>query len=133
MRLFRIIVLISALVLSLPVNAAFTPDTSLLKPEQEARAHELFRNFRCMTCQSQAIDGSNAELAKDMRALIREKINAGESDQQITDFIVSRYGDYVVFAPPLNGRTSLLWFGPFMLLAGGGVVIWLMGRRKKSD
>lgn len=112
---------------------AFTPDIPLANPAHEARAHALFRNFRCMTCQSQAINDSNADLAKDLRQLIRDKIQAGETDQQITDFIVSRYGEYIVFAPPMNGRTGLLWFGPFVLLAIGGVTIWLMGRRKIAD
>jgi cytochrome c-type biogenesis protein CcmH len=124
--------LLGALMLLLPIVSAlaFSPDVPLADAREEARAHALFRNFRCMTCQSQAIDESDAGLAKDLRMLIREKIRTGQSDDAIKDFVVTRYGEFVLFAPPMNERTLALWGMPFLILCVGGLMVFVMAKKR---
>lgn len=102
------------------------PDKPLDDPAQEARAVSLHKEIRCLVCQNQSIAESNAELARDLRQLVRERIAAGDSDQAVSDFLVARYGDWVLLAPPFRARTWLLWLGPavVLLLAGLGVLVW---------
>ncbi len=99
----------------------------LSDPRLEARAVALQKQFRCLVCQGESLDESNADLAKDLRRLIRARILAGDSDKQITDFLVSRYGDFILMKPPLQENTYLLWFGPLLvLLIAGSVAGWVV-------
>jgi cytochrome c-type biogenesis protein CcmH len=99
---------------------------------QEARARSLFRELRCVVCQGQSIDESNADLAADLRQIVREMITEGESDEAIKTFLVDRYGVFVLMSPPLRGDTYLLWFGPALLFLVGAGMIWtIVGRARK--
>jgi cytochrome c-type biogenesis protein CcmH len=97
---------------------------------KEARARDLSRELRCMVCQNQSIDDSEAPLARDLRLLVRERIAAGDSDAQVIDFLVARYGEFVLLKPRLSSHTWLLWLLPPLALAGGGVALWNLGRRR---
>ncbi len=110
---------------------AVNPDEQLADPAQEARALHLGRELRCVVCQNQSIDDSNAELARDLRIVLRERIAAGDTDEQAMDYIVARYGSFVQLRPPMRGDTAALWFGPLaaLLLGGAGVLIYLRSRR----
>jgi cytochrome c-type biogenesis protein CcmH len=101
-------------------------------PVAEARLMKLSSELRCLVCQNQTIADSNAELAVDLRAEIREKIQAGMSDAAIKDFMVARYGDFVLYRPPVKNTTLVLWLGPFLLLAiGGGILVFNLRRRRQ--
>jgi len=103
-------------------------------PVAEARLMELSSELRCLVCQNQTIADSNAELAVDLRNEIREKIQTGMSDAEIKDFMVARYGDFVLYRPPVKGTTLALWVGPFLLLAvGGGILFFNLRRRRQRD
>lgn len=95
---------------------ALTIDEPLSDPAQEARAKALFATIRCVVCQSEPIADSPAQIAGDLRRAIREEIAAGKSDAEITELLVSRYGDYILMQPPLKAATTLLWFGPLIVL-----------------
>jgi cytochrome c-type biogenesis protein CcmH len=99
-------------------------------PGQESRARDLSRELRCMVCQNQSIDDSDAPLARDLRLLVRERIAAGDSDAQVMDFLVARYGEFVLLKPRLKSHTLLLWLLPPFALAGGGLALWMHGRRR---
>lgn len=101
-----------------PAAVAVEPDEKLADPKLEARARKLSTELRCLVCQNQSIDDSNAELAKDLRVLVRERIKAGDSDKQVLNFVVARYGEFVLLRPPFNVRTLLLWLAPFLVLLG---------------
>lgn len=125
----RILIACVLLVTALPVLAV-NPDEMLADPALEARARELGKGLRCLVCQNQSIDESDAELARDMRVLVRDRIAAGDSNEQVMAYIVSRYGDFVLLNPPVKLKTYALWFGPvLMLLAGAGVVVVFYRRR----
>jgi cytochrome c-type biogenesis protein CcmH len=109
---------------------AVQPDEIMSNPAQEARARNLSRELRCMVCQNQSIDDSSAPLARDLRLLVRERIAAGDSDQQVLDFLVARYGDFVLLKPPFEKSTLLLWLLTPLVLAGGGLTLWGYGRRR---
>lgn len=132
-------VLLGTLVLSLnsaPVLAqepAPAPDRPLADPAQEARAQALFEDIRCVVCQHEAIADSPAGVAADMRRLVREHIAAGRTDAQVQADLVRRYGDFVLFKPPVRAGTWLLWFGPALLVAAAGLTLLLAGRRRRSD
>ncbi len=104
----------------------------LADPRQEARALELDREIRCVQCQNEPIAQSTADIAGDMRVLVRERIAAGDSDAEIRAFFRERYGDFVLFRPPLDGRTLVLWVTPALLL-GGGLLAVLSSRRRKGE
>jgi len=106
------------------------PEQHLDDPALERRAVELHKELRCLVCQNQSIAESNADLARDLRVLVRERLAAGDSDQEVRDFMVARYGDWVLLAPPVKRDTWLLWFGPalVLLLAAAGVVLWYRRR-----
>lgn len=108
---------------------AVQPDEVLPDPALEQRARALSSGLRCLVCQNQSIDDSNAPLARDLRILVRERLVAGDSDKAVTDFIVARYGDFVLLKPPFNASTALLWGAPFALLAFGMIFIWLRRSR----
>ena len=122
------------LVVGLGWALAVEPNERLTDPALEARARALSKELRCLVCQNESIDDSNATLAHDLRLLLRERIAAGDSDQQVKQFMVSRYGDFVLLRPPLEPATYLLWFGPAVLLALGatGAVVYLR-HRKSGD
>lgn len=111
---------------------AVQPDEMLADPALEARARELSQELRCVVCQNQSIDDSNADLARDLRLLVRQRLAAGDSDRQVMDYVVSRYGDFVLLRPPMRPDTYLLWFGPALVLVLGAVVMVLYVRRRGS-
>ena len=129
MRWSRFIAMFLWLVAALPAWAV-QPDEILADPAQEARARDLSRQLRCMVCQNQSIDDSDAPLARDLRILVRERLQAGDSNPQVLDFLVQRYGEFVLLRPRLTGRTLLLWIAPPVLLMGGALVLLLMARRR---
>jgi cytochrome c-type biogenesis protein CcmH len=112
---------------------AVQPDEMMADPAKESRARELSRELRCMVCQNQSIDDSEAPLARDLRLLVRERIAAGDSDAQVIDFLVARYGEFVLLKPRMEPRTLLLWLLPPLALAGGGLVLWRNGRRRSKS
>ena len=94
-------------------------------PAMEARARAMQRQLRCLVCQGESIDESHSPLAADLRRLVREQMVAGKSDDQIREFLVARYGDFILMKPPLQPDTWLLWLAPFLVLGAGGVVAWI--------
>ena len=112
---------------------AVQPDEVMSDSAKEARARDLSRELRCMVCQNQSIDDSEAPLARDLRLLVRERIAAGDSDAQVIDFLVARYGEFVLLKPRLNSHTWLLWFLTPLALAGGGIALWIHGRRRAQS
>jgi len=124
-----ILVLIAAALAGVPAHAV-QPDEIMPDPAKEARARELSRELRCMVCQNQSIDDSDAPLARDLRLLVRERITAGDSNGQVIDFLVARYGEFVLLKPRFNPHTLLLWLLPPVVLAGGGIALWAAGRRR---
>jgi cytochrome c-type biogenesis protein CcmH len=120
--------------LSWPLAAhAVQPDEILKDPVLEARARDLSAGLRCLVCQNQSIDDSNAELARDIRVLVRERLVAGDSDSQIRDFLVQRYGAFILLKPPFETGTLLLWGTPFLVLILGGAAILVAARRGKRE
>ncbi len=109
------------------------PDQPLASIGQETRAQRLFTVVRCVVCQHESIADSPAGIAGDMRRLIREEIASGKTDQEVRDGLVRRYGDYVLFTPPVRTGTWLLWFGPGALVVLGGAALFLLGRRKPAE
>jgi len=109
---------------------AVLPDEVMADPAKEMRARNLSRELRCMVCQNQSIDDSEAPLARDLRLLVRERIAAGDSDSQVIDFLVARYGEFVLLKPRFERQTLLLWLVPPLVLFGGGAVLWLHTRRR---
>lgn len=112
-----------------PVGTTALP--TLDDPVASKREYELSMKLRCLVCQNQSIAESNAELAQDLRKQVREQVAAGKSDTQIIEFMTSRYGDFVLYRPPLKGITLLLWFGPLLLAAIGVLIAWRMLRARK--
>ncbi len=102
---------------------AVEPQEMLKDPALEARARDVSKGIRCVQCQNETIDESHAEIARDMRILVRERITAGDSNQQILDYMVSRYGDYVLLKPRFMASTLILWFGPLLVFVIGGFVV----------
>ena len=127
-RLAAALLLLMALVSPLK---AVQPDEILSDPVLEARARALSEGLRCLVCQNQSIVDSNAPLARDLRILLRERLKAGDSDDQAVDFIVARYGDFVLLRPRLTPETLILWVGPFALLLVAG--LFLYARRRPSE
>ena len=113
---------------------AVEPDEVLADPALEARARQLSTGLRCMVCQNQSIDDSNAGLAKDLRVLVRERLVAGDSDEEVITYLVSRYGEFVLLKPRLSIGTIALWVTPFaVLLAGAGYAVFAMRRRRTES
>jgi cytochrome c-type biogenesis protein CcmH len=113
-----------------PSAYAVQPDEIMADPAKEARARDLSQELRCMVCQNQSIDDSDAPLARDLRLLVRERIAAGDSDSQVMDFLVARYGEFVLLKPRFNPHTLLLWLLPPLALIGGGLALWAYSRRR---
>jgi cytochrome c-type biogenesis protein CcmH len=116
-------------------HAATNPDEILPDPALEQRARELSKQLRCLVCQNQSIDDSDADLARDLRGIVREQLVAGKSDAEIIGYVTARYGDFVLLKPPVKPATWGLWFGPALVLviAAAGLVVYLRGRSGRPD
>ncbi|SHL65717.1 cytochrome c-type biogenesis protein [Roseibium suaedae] len=120
------------LLASLAPVLAVAPDEVLKDPVLEGRARELSAHLRCMVCQNQSIDDSDAPLAKDLRILVRERLVAGDSDEEVVDYLVSRYGEFVLLKPRFAWHTAILWFAPLVALIGGLVGLFLAIRKRSA-
>ena len=120
----------TAALLALPVAAAAIEDVALESRADEARFNELANTLRCMVCQNQTIADSNAELARDFRNQVKSQINAGLTNDEIADYMTARYGDYILYRPPFNAVTAVLWLGPFVLSAIGVVIVLRILKRR---
>ena len=120
--------------LALPAPAATNPDEILADPVLEQRARELSKELRCLVCQNQSIDDSDADLARDLRRIVREQLVAGQSDREIIDYLTARYGDFVLLKPPVKPATWGLWFGPLavLVIAALGAMIYVRRRGPRS-
>ena len=129
----QLFMLTLAIIVSFPLNApAVDPSEILQNPQLEARARNLSQNIRCLVCQNQSIDDSNASLAKDLRKIVREQLVSGASDNEIYDFLIARYGDFVLLRPPVKATTYILWYGPlFIFFAGLLLSVLFLIRRKR--
>ena len=125
----RLLLAAGFLLTALPAFAV-NPDEVLSDPALEARARTLSSQLRCMVCQNQSIDDSNAELARDLRLLVRERLKNGESDEAVIDYVVSRYGEFVLLNPRLRGETLLLWGAPVVLFLAGATAMILFVRKR---
>ena len=128
----RLALVLLLLLASVPARAV-QPDEMLKDPALEARARTLSQQLRCMVCQNQSIDDSDAPLARDVRLLVRERLSAGDSDAQVVDFLVARYGEFVLLKPRISLHTVLLWGAPFAVLVIGGIAFLLAGRRRAAS
>jgi cytochrome c-type biogenesis protein CcmH len=125
------VAIVLALLLACAPGHAVEPTEMLKDPALEARARDIGRGLRCVVCQNQSIDDSNAEVAHDIRRAVRERLTAGDSNGQVYDFMVARYGDYVLLDPPFKSRTLILWLGaPLLLILAGGLLL-LSARRRR--
>ncbi|MBI1261428.1 MAG: cytochrome c-type biogenesis protein CcmH [Rhizobiales bacterium] len=129
MRFLTLLCLLVAL--ALPVRAV-EPGEALKDPALEARAREISQELRCLVCQNQSIDDSHAPLARDLRLLVRDRLKAGDSDEQVLDYIVARYGEFVLMKPRFGPDTYLLWLGPGLALAIGIWILFAMYRRNAT-
>ena len=111
---------------------ALEPGEILKDPALEARARSISKNLRCLVCQNQSIDDSDAALARDLRIMVRNQIVSGKSNEQIISEIVARYGDFVLLKPPINQKTLILWFSPVLILLAGGMSLYIYFRKRKS-
>jgi cytochrome c-type biogenesis protein CcmH len=132
-KLIAVSIVVVFAVFNAPSARAVQPDEIMPDPAKEARARDLSRELRCMVCQNQSIDDSEAPLARDLRLLVRERIAAGDSDHQVIDFLVARYGEFVLLKPRFNPHTLLLWLLPPLALAGGSAALWAYARRRAND
>ncbi|WP_407341161.1 cytochrome c-type biogenesis protein [Methylocapsa polymorpha] len=131
--MLRRLALLLTLLLAPLAAMAVEPDEILSDAKLEARARALSAELRCMVCQNESIDESHADLARDLRLLVRERLQAGDSDEQIRAFLVQRYGDFILLKPPFKLTTWLLWGAPFLvLIAGAGVIIFAARRGRAS-
>lgn len=122
-----------AVVFSLLLSFVFLVNAQENNPQTEARIRQLSEKLRCLVCQNQSLADSNAELAQDLRVKLREQVQAGRSDEEIMDYLVQRYGDFVRYEPPFKASTALLWLGPFVLLASAlGLLVMILRRRRAA-
>ncbi len=129
----RLLTIILFVVMLLPVSAkAVLPDEILNDPALESRARNLSLELRCLVCQNQSIDDSNADLARDLRVLVRQRLLIGDTDQEVLEHIRARYGDFVLLNPPVQSSTYLLWYGPVIFLVLGIGLAFLTLRRRNS-
>jgi cytochrome c-type biogenesis protein CcmH len=117
---------------ALPARAV-QPDEVLADSQLEARARTLTKELRCMVCQNQSIDDSDAPLARDLRVLVRERLQAGDSNQEVIDFLVARYGEFVLLRPRFSAHTAVLWLTPAGILLTGAIVLALLWRRSSTS
>lgn len=130
MKWLHCFALLLALASASPAGAV-QPDEILPDPTLETRARALSRELRCMVCQNQSIDDSDAPLARDLRILVRERLKSGDTDAQVLEFLTSRYGEFVLLRPSLSGHNVLLWFAPAVLLIVGVAGLILISRRRR--
>jgi cytochrome c-type biogenesis protein CcmH len=123
--------LIALLCIAFPAHAV-RPDEMLADPKLEARARDISKDLRCLVCRNQSIDDSEADLAHDLRVLVRDRLKAGDTDRQVVNYIVSRYGDFVLLRPPFEASTWLLWGGPLLVLVIGAVGVRRFVRRQAA-
>ena len=128
--LIRVTILSLTLVLSCTIASAFEPDEVLKDAGLEKRARVLSAQLRCLVCQNQSIDDSNASLARDLRLLVRERLVDGDTNTQVLDFVVARYGEFVLLKPRITPATYILWFAPAGLLIIGGIGVAMLMRRR---
>ena len=128
------IIIISIFLIQFFLNSSYTvePDEILENQKQELRARNISKNIRCMICQNQSIDESNAPLAKDLRIIIRDKIKEGNNDKEIYKFLTDRYGDFILLKPPLKLSTLALWFLPFIFFIIGIFIVFLNNKKSKK-
>jgi cytochrome c-type biogenesis protein CcmH len=129
MKILRLLVLFGAFLWG-GAALAVQPDEMLADPTLEARARVLSHELRCMVCQNQSIDDSEASLAHDLRVLVRERLKAGDNDQAVLDFLVARYGQFVLLKPRFELQTAILWLAPFIVLVTGAIVLVISIRRR---
>lgn len=129
-RLASLVLLLLALVWT---AHAVEPDEILTDPALEARARALTQELRCVVCQNQSVDDSDAPLARDMRVLVRERIKAGDTDEEVRAFVVARYGKFVLLSPPVEGDTLILWFAPLAIVGLGALAAWAYMRGLASQ
>jgi len=129
----KIIMMAAALLVWATPAPAVEPDEIMDDPALEARAREVSLDLRCVVCQNQSIDDSNSGLAKKMRILVRERIAQGDSNQEVKDYLVSRYGDFVLLKPPMKAKTLVLWFGPALMVIIGLIGIIYYYRRRSAQ
>ena len=132
----RVLALLAMLWLTIApalVQEALAQEIQLADPKLEQRARDLSREIRCVVCQSQSVADSDADIAKEVRAIIREQIAAGKSDRDIRDYLVARYGDFVLFDPPFKGSTYVLWLGPFAILVLAAIGVAIFFRRRAQE
>ena len=133
MRWILILLVMLALLAPAARALAVQPDEMLPDPALETRARALSKELRCMVCQNQSIDDSDAPLARDLRILVREHLRAGETDQQVLDFLIARYGEFVLLRPRFSPHTALLWLTPLGVLVIGALGIAMSARRQRSS
>ena len=127
--------LIVALALLAPALPALAvePHEILADPALEHRAREISKELRCVVCQNQSIDDSDAELARDLRVIVRERLTKGDSDDEVINYVVARYGDFVLLRPPFKGITYVLWFGPAIFVVIGIAAVAVYYRKRQSE
>jgi len=130
-KILKIIIVIFLIQIKPATNNAVEPDEILNNQKQELRAREISKNIRCMVCQNQSIDDSSSSIARDLRILIRNKIEEGKKDKEVYEFLTERYGDFILLKPPLKTNTIVLWFLPFALFIIGVLII--LNHNKKSN
>jgi len=133
MRLLRILLVVVLAGFAVAPALAVNPDEVLSDPALEARARTLSKELRCLVCQNESIDDSDADLAHDLRVLVRDRLKAGDSDQQVLDYIVARYGEFVLLRPVVAWHTIVLWVAAPLVLVGGLVGLAIVARRRRSS
>lgn len=134
MRLFKSIFIVLFVIFASTMHVyAVLPDEILQDPALEARARDISSHLRCLVCQNESIDDSNAPLAKDLRLLVRERLKAGDNDKQVVDFLVARYGEFVLLKPQFNEQTLILWLAPaFIVLIAALAIFWRVKTRQHN-
>ncbi|MEH3145869.1 MAG: cytochrome c-type biogenesis protein CcmH [Methylobacterium frigidaeris] len=127
--MLRLLPLLAALLSLAGPAAAVQPDEVMRDPALETRARDISAGLRCLVCQNQSIDDSDAPLARDLRLIVRERLRQGDSDTQVVDYVVGRYGEFVLLRPVLSWHTALLWLTPLLVLALGALGLWHRARR----
>jgi cytochrome c-type biogenesis protein CcmH len=130
--MMRRVVIALAMLLAADLASAVEPGEMLKDPALEARARAISKEIRCLVCQNQSIDDSSADLAHDLRLIVRERLTAGDSDRQVMDYLVARYGDFVLLDPPVKMKTIFLWGGPPLVLLLGIAIIVGAARRRRA-
>ena len=131
MRAF--IMMLAVLLIAPPVWAIGVDEAPLADAAEENRARDLMEDLRCLVCQNQSVEESDADMARDIRIIVRERVAAGDSDEEIRTFMTDRYGDWILMKPPFKTETLLLWVGPFLLVLAGGIGVWVFVRRQARE